>query len=131
MQMIKKTEEQWKRELSPEEYEILRRAGTERPFTGKYVNEKTPGMYTCRACGNELFHSDAKFDSKSGWPSFDDVVSQGNVELKTDKGLGMSRTEVLCSKCGSHLGHLFNDGPTEKGNRYCINSACLLLNKEK
>ena len=130
MDKIQKTEEEWKKELSPEEYEILRGKGTERPFTGEYVNSHEKGTFACKACGNELFSSDAKFDSGTGWPSFDEPKNLENVELREDGGFGMRRTEVLCRRCGSHLGHVFPDGPTKTGSRYCINSACLLLKKD-
>lgn len=126
MDKIVKTEEEWKRDLTPEQYEVLREKGTEPWMSGKYVNEKSPGVYSCVACGNELFHSDAKFDSGSGWPSFDRALS-GAIELKDDISHDMKRTEVLCAKCGSHLGHIFPDGPTETGVRYCMNSICLDL----
>ena len=130
-QRIKKSDAEWRAELTPEQYHILRQKGTERPFTGEYVHEKTPGVYTCAACGQELFKSDTKFDSGSGWPSFWDVIDQGKVELKTDRSLFMERTEVVCSRCGSHLGHVFEDGPRDQtGLRYCINSAALKLRPE-
>ncbi len=124
---IEKTEEEWKRELTPEQYQVLRGKGTERPFTGKFLDSHEAGMFTCAACGNELFSSDAKFDSGTGWPSFDEPANLENVELREDNELGMKRTEVLCKRCGSHLGHVFPDGPTKTGNRYCINSVCLNL----
>lgn len=118
--------------LTPEQRKILYEKGTEAPFTGKYLNMKEKGMYSCVACGNPLFSSNAKFESGTGWPSFYDVVSKGNVELKEDDSHGMRRTEVICAKCGGHLGHLFNDGPEDKtGKRYCINSACLMFNPKK
>lgn len=129
MQEIKKTEEEWKKELTAEEYAVLREKGTERPGTGKYVHETKTGMYACKACGNQLFASDTKFDSGTGWPSFDDALP-GAVILEKDEAYGMNRTEVLCAKCKSHLGHVFNDGPTITGKRYCMNSVCLDL-KEK
>lgn len=122
---ITKTNEEWKKELSPEAFRILREAATERPFTGKYLDLHDDGIFRCAACGNELFASDAKFDSGSGWPSFDSTMGSDAVELRTDRSLGMARTEVLCRACGSHLGHLFDDGPTETGQRWCINSAAL------
>jgi len=130
MDKMEKTEEQWKQELSPEEYRILREGGTEAPFTGQYVNSKEDGMYTCKACGNVLFSSNNKFESGSGWPSFDEVAEHGNVVLEKDTSFGMARTAVKCAKCGSHLGHVFDDGPTKTGQRYCINSACLNLKKK-
>lgn len=130
-QRIQKSDAEWHAELTPEQYRVLRQKGTERPFTGQYVHEKTPGVYTCAACGQELFSSGTKFESGSGWPSFWDVVEQGNVELKTDRSLFMERTEVVCSRCGGHLGHVFDDGPRDQtGLRYCINSAALKLRPE-
>lgn len=119
-------------DLSPELYKIAREGGTEAPFSGKYVHEKAEGMYRCAVCGNELFSSDTKFDSGTGWPSFTDPVNLEHVELKKDTSQGMVRTEVLCKKCGAHLGHVFDDGPAEKGGkRYCINSVCLKLEKKE
>lgn len=118
-------------ELSPELYEIARKGGTEGAFKGKYWNEHAKGMYTCAICSAELFSSDTKFDSKSGWPSFTRPANLENVELKTDNSYGMSRIEVICKNCGAHLGHVFDDGPEEKGGkRYCINSVCLDLKKK-
>jgi peptide-methionine (R)-S-oxide reductase len=129
---IKKTDAEWRAELTPEQYEIMRGKGTEAPFSGKYVHEKTEGMYTCAACGTELFSSDTKFDSGSGWPSFTEPANLEHVELHTDTSMGMTRTEVTCKNCGSHLGHVFDDGPKDKGGqRYCINSACLRLEPKK
>lgn len=128
-QLIEKSDEDWQKELTPEQYQVLRAKGTERPFTGEYVNNHDQGMFTCAACGNELFSSDAKFDSGTGWPSFDNPVNRENVELREDNDHGMRRTEVVCKNCGSHLGHVFNDGPTQSGQRYCINSVCLRLKK--
>lgn len=126
MNEIKKTEQQWREELTPEQYHILREAGTERPFTGQYVHTEDDGTYHCAGCGRALFSSGTKFHSGSGWPSFWDVISQGNVALHTDNSYGMTRTEVVCAQCGGHLGHLFEDGPRDKtGLRYCINSAAL------
>lgn len=125
-----KSEQEWKKKLTPEQYNILREKGTEMAFTGKYVHNKSKGMYHCVACGAELFSSDAKFDSGTGWPSFDKPENRENVELKKDFSHGMIRTEVICKHCGSHLGHVFNDGPTDTGQRYCINS-CSLDFKEK
>lgn len=130
-QKVIKTDAQWKQELTPEQYEIMRQKGTEAPFSGEYVHTKDKGMYTCAACGNVLFASDTKFESGTGWPSFDQAIP-GSVEMRDDSSYGMHRTEVVCAKCGAHLGHLFDDGPKETtGQRFCINSACLLLNKNK
>lgn len=118
-------------ELSPELYQVAREKGTEAPFTGKYVDTKDAGVYKCAVCETELFSSDTKFDSGTGWPSFTEPVNLENVELKQDDSYGMYRTEVLCKKCGAHLGHLFDDGPKETGGkRYCINSVCLDLDKK-
>ena len=124
-----KNENGWKTKLTPEQYEVLREKGTEAPFSGKYVHEKGKGMYTCIACGNPLFSSDTKFDSGTGWPSFDTALP-GAVKYEQDSAYGMERTEVVCARCGSHLGHVFNDGPTTSGKRYCMNSVCLDLQKE-
>lgn len=127
---IEKTEEQWREELGPERYAILRGAATEPPFTGKYTYSKDDGLYRCGACGAELFSSDTKYDSGSGWPSFTEPAVAENVETREDMTHGMVRTEVLCRKCGSHLGHVFPDGPGENGLRYCINSAALDLEQD-
>ncbi len=130
--MMQINEDELKKKLTPQQYQILRQGETEAPFTGEYVNEHSKGMYKCRVCGQELFSSDTKFDSGTGWPSFTDPVNLEHVELRDDNTFGMRRTEVVCRNCGSHLGHLFDDGPPEKGGkRYCINSACLILDKKK
>jgi peptide-methionine (R)-S-oxide reductase len=128
---INKSEEEWRKTLTPEEFHVLREKGTERPFTGKYVDHKKKGIYVCAGCGNALFSSDAKFDSGTGWPSFWTPISEGSLEMKPDNSLGMHRTEVLCSQCGGHLGHVFNDGPKPTGQRFCINSAALHFKERK
>jgi peptide-methionine (R)-S-oxide reductase len=125
---VQKTDEQWRQELTPEEYAVLRKAGTERPWTGEYNETKTEGVYSCRACGQELFTSDTKFDSRCGWPSFYAPAAEDHVVLREDRTLGMKRVEVLCASCGSHLGHVFDDAPqTPTGDRYCMNSVSLKL----
>ncbi len=125
-------EEEIKKKLTPEQYHILREKGTEAPFSGQYVNEHSQGTYMCAVCGQELFSSDTKFDSGTGWPSFTEPKNLEHVELRNDDEHGMSRTEVICKRCGSHLGHVFDDGPSDKGGkRFCINSACLVLKKQE
>jgi peptide-methionine (R)-S-oxide reductase len=125
---VQKPDEQWRQELSPEEYAVLRQAGTERPWTGEYNETKEVGVYSCRACGHELFRSDTKFDSHCGWPSFYAPKDDDAVELIEDRSLGMVRTEVRCANCGSHLGHVFDDAPqTPTGDRFCMNSVSLRL----
>ena len=124
---VSKTDEEWRAQLSPEEYAVLRQAGTERPWTGEYVETKTPGVYHCRACGLELFTSDTKFDSNCGWPSFDDAIP-GRVKEIEDRTLGMTRTEIRCARCDSHLGHVFHgEGFTAKDTRHCVNSVSIRL----
>lgn len=123
------TEEELKQKLTPEQYRVMREKGTEMPGTGKYLHETKKGTYDCAACGQALFPSDAKFESGTGWPSFDQALP-GAVKEITDDSLGMERIEVVCSNCGSHLGHVFPDGPTSTGKRYCMNSVCLELNEQ-
>ena len=123
---LTKTDEEWRNQLSSEQYQVTRHAGTEPAFTGKYWKTKDPGTYTCVCCGQPLFSSETKFDSGTGWPSFDKPMNRENVELRQDNSYGMQRTEVICKSCGSHLGHVFNDGPKETtGERYCINGCAL------
>ena len=126
---VEKTEEEWRAQLTEEQYHITREHGTERAFTGEYHDCKDPGMYHCVCCGAALFSSETKYDSRSGWPSFYEPADDENVETKEDGSLGMARTEVLCAKCDAHLGHVFPDGPRRTGLRYCINSASLELKK--
>jgi len=127
---VEKTEEQWRRELSPEQYAVLRQKGTERPFTGEYDHVFEPGTYHCAGCGAQLFHSDAKYDSGCGWPAFFAPAAEDAIEEEHDVSYGMRRTEVLCAACGGHLGHVFPDGPRPTGLRYCINSAAIRLEEE-
>jgi len=130
MEKTEKTEEQWREELGPDRYKVLRKKGTEPPFTGAYTHSKESGMYRCGACGTDLFSSDAKFDSGTGWPSFTEPAVAENVRLEEDRSLFMKRTEVLCAHCDSHLGHVFPDGPGPGGQRFCINSLSLDLEKK-
>jgi peptide-methionine (R)-S-oxide reductase len=128
-QVINKTDEEWKKTLTPEQYHVLREKGTDRPFTGKYYLHKDKGMYTCAGCGEPLFSSDMKFDSDCGWPSFDKEIEGGKIKKIKDNSFGMVRTEIVCAKCGSHIGHLFDDGPTVTGMRYCVNSTSIDFKK--
>lgn len=128
---IKLSEADWKKKLTLEEFHILREKGTERPFTGKYLDNKQKGKYYCKGCGNELFSSDSKFNSGTGWPSFTEPLVEKNIEEIEDLSYGMVRTEINCSKCGGHLGHVFEDGPKPSGKRYCINSLSLKFQEEK
>ena len=130
MKQIPKSEQEWKKKLTAEQYHVLREKGTEPAFAGKYVHNKESGIYMCAACGAELFSSGTKFDSGTGWPSFSEPKNKENIELKKDFSHGMLRTEVLCKKCGSHLGHVFGDGPTPTGQRFCMNSCALDFRKK-
>ena len=130
MDKISKSKEMWKKELSPEQYEVCINKGTEPPFTGKYVNCKDGGVYKCSCCGEELFSADTKFDSGTGWPSFWEPIDDEKIEHESDSSGGMLRTEVMCKKCGAHLGHVFDDGPQPTNTRFCINSVSLNLDKK-
>ena len=130
MSDMPQTETEWREKLSPERYKVLRQAGTERAFTGDYLDSKTRGIYRCAGCGEQLFSSDTKYDSKSGWPSFHTPIDPDMIDEEDDRSFGTIRTEVKCANCGGHLGHLFDDGPNPTGLRYCINSASLDLESE-
>jgi peptide-methionine (R)-S-oxide reductase len=128
---VEKTDAEWREILSPEQYQVLRQKGTERPFTGKFWDTKTEGTYRCAGCGEPLFSSEVKFNSGTGWPSFFRPIEESSVEEHVDRSHGMTRTEVTCGRCGAHLGHLFEDGPPPTGQRYCINSVSLELDESK
>jgi peptide-methionine (R)-S-oxide reductase len=127
---VSKSEEEWRAELTPEQFKISRKKGTERPFSGEYHDSKVDGIYICVCCSNDLFHSDTKFDSGTGWPSFWDPIRPENIKMEHDTSMGMRRVAVLCDVCDAHLGHVFDDGPPPTGQRYCINSVSLKLEKK-
>ena len=128
---VEKTEEEWRKELEPEQFEVRRNKGTERAFTGRYWDTKDDGVYRCSACGSELFDSDTKYDSGTGWPSFSGPLSEDRVRTESDRSMGALRTEVMCARCDSHLGHVFPDGPAPTGQRYCMNSVSPALETKK
>lgn len=130
MEKIDKSDAEWRKQLTPEQYRVMREKGTERPFTGEYEKSKDKGMYVCAACGNPLFSSDTKYDSGSGWPSFYQPLTSESVRTEEDGSMFMKRTEVLCTRCDAHLGHVFDDGPQPTGDRYCMNSVSLKLDKD-